>query len=139
MKTTATVFFLLVLTYQAASADPLELSSKEWMSFDPVQRAAFVTGFMNGVEEIFSLHGWQIRSRPDVNISPVIITELLYRRLVQQPELRGGPVRESLWKVIDENLIVTDRTGASLPQWQSLMTASDCAQLILQMDKGKQF
>ncbi|HKA32853.1 MAG TPA: hypothetical protein VKH64_06545 [Candidatus Binatia bacterium] len=137
MKKTAIVCLaLLCLTFlhsRPVKAAPLELTGKEWMSYNGAARQEFILGYLNGIEQILSVVGWSMRSRPQVNVTPQVISEALYKKLVQEPELRSGPLRESLWNVADNFIIITDRAGSALPSWQKLITASDCAEVILRL------
>src|ERR1043166_1632351 len=127
---------LLCFTFldaRSVKADPLELTGKDWMAYDGTIRGEFVLGYLNGLEQVLSMVGWSMRSRPTVNVTPQVISEALYKKLVQEPELRSGPLRESLWTVADNYIIITDRAGSALPNWQKLITASDCADVILRL------
>jgi hypothetical protein len=135
-KITFVCLALLCLTFLDArqvKADPLELTGKDWMAYDGTIRGEFVLGYLNGIEQILSIVGWSMRSRPTVNVTPQVLSEALYKKLVQEPELRSGPLRESLWTVADNYIIITDRAGSALPNWQKLITASDCADVILRL------
>ncbi len=135
-KITFVCFALLSLTFLAAGpakADSLELTGKEWMSYNRAARQEFVLGYLNGIEQVLSVVGWSMRSRPKVNVTPQVLSEALYKKLVQEPELRSGPLRESLWTVADSYIVITDRAGSALPNWQKLITASDCAEVILKL------
>ncbi len=74
-----------------------------------------------------------MRSRPAVTLTPQVISDALYKKLVQEPELRSGPLREALWNVADDYIIITDRAGSALPNWQKLITISDCAEVIVKL------
>ena len=135
-KTTFVCFALLCITFleaRSVKAAPLELTGKEWMSYNGAARQEFVLGYLNGIEQILSIVGWSMRSRPKINLTPQVISEALYKKLLQEPELRSGPLRESLWNVADNYIIITDRAGSALPSWQKLITASDCAEVILKL------
>jgi hypothetical protein len=142
-KCTIVCFVLLCFTLleaRSVKADSLELTGKEWMSYTGATRGEFVLGYLNGIEQILSIVGWSMRGRPKVNVTPQAISEALYKKLTQEPELRSGPLRESLWMVADNYIIITDRAGSALPSWQKLITASDCAEVILklmQQDKAE--
>jgi hypothetical protein len=129
-------FVLLCFTFLEArpvKAGSLELTGKEWMGYTGAARGEFVLGYLNGIEQMLSIVGWSMRGRPKVNVTPQLISEALYKKLVQEPELRSGPLRESLWTVADNYIIITDRSGSALPNWQKLITASDCAEVILKL------
>jgi hypothetical protein len=90
-------------------------------------------GYLNGIEQVLSIVGWSMRSRPNVTVTPQTVSDALYKKLVQEPELRSGPLRESLWKIADDYVIITDRAGSALPNWQKLITISDCAEVIVKL------
>src|SRR5690349_7388793 len=101
-KITFVCLALLCLTFfdaRSIKAAPLELTGKEWMSYNGAARQEFVLGYLNGIEQILSIVGWSMRSRPKVTLTPQVLSEALYKKLVQEPELRSGPLRESLWMV----------------------------------------
>ena len=135
-KITFVCLALLCLTFLDArpvKAAPLELTGKEWMSYNGAARQEFVLGYLNGIEQVLSIVGWSMRSRPKVTLTPQVLSEALYKKLIQEPELRSGPLRESLWLIADNYIIITDRAGSALPNWQKLITASDCAEVILRL------
>jgi hypothetical protein len=135
-KITFVCLALLCLTFldaRSVKADSLELTGKQWMSYNGAARQEFVLGYLNGIEQVLSIVGWSMRSRPKVNVTPQVLSEALYKKLIQEPELRGGPLRESLWLIADNYIIITDRAGSALPNWQKLITASDCAEVILKL------
>lgn len=135
-KTAVVCLALLCLTFLAAGpvkAAPLELTGKEWMSYNGAARQEFVLGYLNGIEQVLSIVGWSMRSRPNVTVTPQAVSDALYKKLIQEPELRSGPLRESLWKIADDYVVITDRAGSALPNWQKLITISDCAEVIVKL------
>ena len=90
----------------------------------------FVLGYVNGLEQLLSHYNFQIRSAAGKTFDAHVLDEALYKKLVNEPELRSGPVRETLMGILNDYAVLTDRVGNNLPSWQKLMSTSECAELM---------
>ena len=93
-------------------------------------REIFVLGYVNGLEQLLSHYNFQIRSAAGKTFDAHVLDEALYKKLVNEPELRSGPVRETLMGILNDYAVLTDRVGNNLPSWQKLMSTSECAELM---------
>jgi len=100
------------------------------MASDKDVREIFVLGYVNGLEQLLSNYNFQIRSRAEKTFDVHVLAEALYEKLLAEPELRSGPVRETLMIILNDHAVLTDRAGNRLPSWQKLMSTSDCAELM---------
>jgi len=100
------------------------------MASDKSIREIFVLGYVNGLEQLLSSYNFQIRSGVNKNFDAHVLEEALYKKLLNEPELRNGSVKETLMIVLNDYAVLTDRVGNNLPSWQKLMSASECAELM---------
>ena len=107
-----------------------EVTGRQWMASDKDVREIFVLGYVNGLEQLLSYYNFQIRSRNENPFDVHVLDEALYKKLLAEPELRSGPVRETLIIILNDYAVLTDRAGNRLPSWQKLMSTSDCAELM---------
>ena len=121
---------LLAWTNPAAAQTMTEISGRQWMASEQDVREIFVLGYVNGLEQLLSHYNFQIRSTAGNPFDAHVLDEALYKRLLNEPELRSGPVRETLMSVLNDYAVLTDRVGNNLPSWQKLMSTSECAELM---------
>ena len=121
-------FFLW--TSSASAQTMTEITGRQWMASDKDGREIFILGYVNGLEQLLSHFNFQIRSGAGKTFDAHILDEALYKKLVNEPELRSGPVRETLMSILNDYAVLTDRVGNNLPSWQKLMSTSECAELM---------
>jgi hypothetical protein len=115
----------------SASAQTMtEITGRQWMVAEKDVREIFVLGYVNGLEQLLSHYNFQIRSAAGKTFDAHVLDEALYKKLVNEPELRSGPVRETLMGILNDYAVLTDRVGNNLPSWQKLMSTSECAELV---------
>jgi len=107
-----------------------EITGRQWMASEKDAREIFVLGYVNGLEQLLSHYNFQIRSGKGKYFDAHVLDEALYKKLLAEPELRNGPVREILLSVLNDYAVLTDRAGNNLPSWQKLMSTSECAELM---------
>jgi hypothetical protein len=121
---------LLTWTSSASAQTMTEITGRQWMASDKDVREIFVLGYVNGLEQLLSHYSFQIRSAKGKYFDANVLDEALYKKLLNEPELRNGPVREILLSVLNDYAVLTDRAGNNLPSWQKLMSTSECAELM---------
>jgi len=121
---------LLTLATSASAQTMTEITGRQWMASDKEVREIFVLGYVNGLEQLLSHYNFQIRSGKGKYFDAHVLDEALYKKLLAEPELRNGPVREILLSVLNDYAVLTDRAGNNLPSWQKLMSTSECAELV---------
>jgi hypothetical protein len=121
---------LLTWASSASAQTMTEITGRQWMASDKDIREIFVLGYVNGLEQLLSHYNFQIRSASGKHFDAHILDEALYKKLLNEPELRNGPVRETLMSVLNDYAVLTDRVGNNLPSWQKLMSTSECAELM---------
>jgi hypothetical protein len=132
MKISSLILSAALLTWvSSASAQTMtEITGRQWMASDKDVREIFVLGYVNGLEQLLSHYNFQIRSGKGKYFDAHVLDEALYKKLLNEPELRNGPVREILLSVLNDYAVLTDRVGNNLPSWQKLMSTSECAELV---------
>ena len=120
----------LTWTTSASAQTMTEITGRQWMASDKDLREIFVLGYVNGLEQLLSQYNFQIRSGAGKTFDAHVLDEALYKKLLNEPELRKGPVREILMTVLNDYAILTDRVGNNLPSWQKLMSTLECAELM---------
>jgi hypothetical protein len=132
MKIRNLILSAALLTWaSAASAQTMtEITGRQWMASDKDVREIFVLGYVNGLEQLLSHYNFQIRSGVGKYFDAHVLDEALYKKLLNEPELKNGPVRGILMSVLNDYAVLTDRVGNNLPSWQKLMSTSECAELM---------
>ena len=132
MKIRSLILFTALLAWASfASGETMtEVTGRQWMALDKDVREIFVLGYVNGLEQLLSYYNFQIRSRDEKPFDIHVLDEALYKKFLAEPELRSGPVRETLMIILNDYAVLTDQVGNRLPSWQKLMSTSDCAKLI---------
>jgi len=132
MKLRTFILSAALLTWgSSASAQTMtEITGRQWMASEKDAREIFVLGYVNGLEQLLSHYNFQIRSGKGKYFDAHVLDEALYKKLLAEPELRNGPVREILLSVLNDYAVLTDRAGNNLPSWQKLMSTSECAELM---------
>jgi hypothetical protein len=128
---------LLTWASSASAQTMTEITGRQWMASDKDIREIFVLGYVNGLEQLLSHYNFQIRSASGKHFDAHILDEALYKKLLNEPELRNGPVRETLMSVLNDYAVLTDRVGNNLPSWQKLMSTSECAELMKALYKNQ--
>ena len=121
---------LLAWTSFASAQTMTEVTGRQWMASDKDAREIFVLGYVNGLEQLLSHYNFQIRSGSGKTFDAHVLDDALYKKLLNEPELRSGPVREILMIILNDYAVITDRVGNNLPSWQKLMSTSECAELM---------
>lgn len=114
--------------YPASATD--DLTGAHWMSLSQEQRLLYVIGYTEALQLLVRSFNWDVRTRERGGVTMDQFSERLYRRLLNERELRAGPVGEILFQTINETSVVTDRKGKNIPAWQKLLSTSDCAELL---------
>jgi hypothetical protein len=132
MKIRSLIFSAVFLVWgSSASAQTMtDITGKQWMASEKTIREIFVLGYVNGLEQLLSSYDFQIRSSVGKDFDAQVLDEAIYKKLLKEPELRSGPVREILMSVLNDYAVLTDKVGNSLPAWQKLMSTSECAELM---------
>jgi hypothetical protein len=120
----------LIWASSASAQTMTEITGRQWMASDKDVREIFVLGYVNGLEQLLSHYNFQIRSGAGKTFDAHVLDEALYKKLLNEPELRSGPIRETLMIVLNDYAVLTDRVGNNLPSWQKLMSTSECAELM---------
>ena len=132
MKIPSLILSAALLTWASSASAQImtEISGRQWMSSEKDVREIFVLGYVNGLEQLLSHYDFQIRSGKGKHFDAHVLDEALYKKLLNEPELRNGPVRQILLTVLNDYAVLTDKAGNNLPSWQKLMSTSECAELM---------
>src|SRR5262249_42954806 len=110
-----TVALLLCATLFRAISWASEPTARDWMESTPTDRGLFILGYVQGLQGFLSLFEWELREKSGKFASPETISNALYRRLLDKPELRAGPLRAILFRLLDDFYVITDQPIRKLP------------------------
>lgn len=86
-----------------------DVQAKKWMELTPHNRASFVFGFLAGLDHVYNAQGLVVTlKRP---LSAQELSAEVYKSLLDQPELRTGPIDEIILNALDNLLSVTNKSG----------------------------
>jgi hypothetical protein len=109
-STVARIAFSLALILLVASGSSAqETTGRDWMQWDETSRGFYMIGFVDGMRFVTKAIGADISSQPGITYQQA--SELVYRRLVREPELRSGPMTEIAISTLGPYLTLTDRSG----------------------------
>jgi hypothetical protein len=103
-----------ILAGEAAYSDSYylpgsDLEARQWMTFERSARAAYVVGFMNGFNHLFT--GLDMAVATTRPFSGSALADEVYQALLNQPELRSGPIGTIVLHALSRYLKVTDKDG----------------------------
>ena len=130
------VALLLCATLFRAISWASEPTARDFMESNPTERGLFILGYVQGLKEFLSLFDWELREKRGKIASPETVSNALYRRLLDEPELRAGPLRAILFRLLDDFYVITDQAGGRLPSWEKLLSTSDCADVLKKYRAG---
>ena len=119
MKTWAVVLLvgLLAVPVVGRAGDLTDATARDWMSMNRTNRVVYVAGFLNGARSLLKVFEMDMRGK-DGSITIDDLEEQLYRRLVNEPELRNGRISDILYGMIDRLMVLTDKEGHALDSKQ---------------------
>ena len=116
-KGLSVVLLLLITLWQTPVTAADDIDARIWMQFDATNRSTYVIGFMNGLEYLVKIYGQELRSASGARITYREMSEIVYRRLLREPELRSGPMSEIIVStLIGPYVTITDRSGQPVPK-----------------------
>jgi hypothetical protein len=141
MKIRNLILAAVIFTWATSASAQImtEITGRQWMASDKDVREIFVLGYVNGLEQLLSHYSFQIRSGKGKYFDANVLDEALYKKLLNEPELRNGPVRETQLSVLNDYEVLTDMAGNNLPSWQKLMSTSECAELMKAIYENHKF
>jgi hypothetical protein len=131
-----TVVFLLCVTLFCAAGWAAEPTARDWMESTSTERSLFILGYVQGLKEFLSLFRWELREKRGRISSADTLNNALYRRLLDEPELRAGPIRAILFRLLDDFYVITDQAGDRIASWEKLLSTSDCADILKKYRAG---
>jgi hypothetical protein len=109
-RTAIAVIFAIFASCQQASAQ--DMLARSWMQFEPTSRAIYVRGVMDGIDLTVKYLGFELRATTDRGITYQEMSEIVYRKLLREPELRSGSIQEVIANtLLGEHVTLTDRQG----------------------------
>jgi len=114
VKNVVVVVALLLLMPTVVMAgggrDLTETTAREWMSMSRSHRVVYVNGFLNGARTFLGAVKLDL-SVTGESITCTEIEEQLFRRLLDEPELRSARISELMLNLISRSMILTDKDG----------------------------
>jgi hypothetical protein len=131
-----TVALLLCAALFRTASWASEPTARHWMESTSTERSLFILGYVQGLKEFLSLFHWELREKRGKIASPDTLSNTLYRRLLDEPELRAGPIRAILFRLLDDFYVITDEAGDRIASWEKLLSTSDCADILKKYRAG---
>ena len=107
------MFFLLTsLPTQGRGAYILnadDIQAKIWMKLDPEKRASFVMGFLAGLDHVYNSMGLIVTLNRALSAKE--LSAEVYTSLLNQPELRAGPIDKIILNALDHVISITNKNG----------------------------
>ena len=89
------------------NADDIE--ARKWMNLSSESRAAFVFGFLAGLDHLYESTGLVVAlSRP---LSAMELADEVYKVLLEQPELRSGPIDNIILTALENTITIKNKAG----------------------------
>lgn len=86
-----------------------DIQANKWMELSPENRASFVFGFLAGLDHVYNAQGLVVTLK--LPLSAQELSSEVYKSLLDQPELRTGPIDEIILNALDNLLELTDKSG----------------------------
>ncbi len=110
------IFFLVLFLSVSSTAENRfilnadETEAKKRMELPTRSRAAFVFGFLAGLDHLYNSTGLIVTmKRP---LSAEELADELYKSLLSQPELRNGPIDQIILHALDDIIVISTKSGA---------------------------
>ncbi|WP_447968134.1 hypothetical protein [Nitrospira sp. M1] len=111
--------FTITLSVSAQGQDSFILNAddtqaKKWMELSTQNRASFVFGFLAGLDHVYNAQDLVVTlKRP---LSAQELSSEVYKSLLDQPELRNGPIDEIILHALQDILSVSTKSGSPVGQ-----------------------
>ncbi len=109
-----TIMFLMLWAVPSKSQGTFILNAddtqaKKWMELQPDIRSSFVLGFLAGLDYVYNSTGLTVTLNRALSAKE--LSAHVYKSLLDQPELRAGPIDEIILNALDHVLTITDKSG----------------------------
>ncbi len=86
-----------------------DIQADRWMKLPTQNRSSFVMGFLAGLDHVYNAQGLVVTLKR--SLSAQELSRQVYKSLLDQPELRTGPIDEIILNALNNVLYITDRSG----------------------------
>ena len=108
------LMFLLLLSIPSQgqgsfilNADDIE--AKKWMRLSTESRASFVFGFLAGLDHVYESTGLVVALTKPLSANE--LSKEVYKVLLEQPELRSGPIDQVILTSLSHVISITNKNG----------------------------
>lgn len=108
MKRLVLVLCAWVLTSPAYAQDRM-IEAREWMLWPHSERVAYITGSLETAESLAKSYGKKMKSTIGRKMTFGELEEILFRRLIREPELRRGAIIDVMWEVLGPLVATEER------------------------------
>lgn len=92
-----------------------EIEANDWMILPKEARAAFVLGFLTGLEHLYATTGVKV-----LLLEPLSTKDLamkVFEKLTYEPELRNGPIAVVILSTVHNVVTLATTDGSSIQPW----------------------
>jgi hypothetical protein len=82
-----------------------DIQGRDWMTLSPENRSSFVLGFLAGLDHVYNSAGLILTLRH--SLSAEELADHIYRSLLEQPDIRTGPLDKIILYSLDNLLAVS--------------------------------
>jgi hypothetical protein len=86
-----------------------DIQADRWMKLPAQNRASFVMGFLAGLDHVYNSQGLVVTLKR--SLSAQELSRQVYKSLLDQPEIRTGPIDEIILNALNNVLYITDKSG----------------------------
>lgn len=86
-----------------------DIQAKKWMMLDAPKRASFVMGFLAGLHNVYNSMDLLVTLKEPLSAQD--LSSEVYSSLLNQPELRTGPIDKIIFNALDHVLFITNKWG----------------------------
>ena len=100
-----------------------DIEARRWMSLSPEGRASFVFGFLAGLDHVYESTGLVVTFTSPLSVKE--LSQKVYNSLVEQPELRSGPIDQIILSALDHVISIKNKSGSRVsPGLKEISTES---------------
>jgi hypothetical protein len=103
------VLAALFLAAVLAGSAEAQTTGREWMQLDSANRTIYIIGYFETINFVAKAYGGEIRTKDSLTYTQA--AEIIYRKLLNEPEIRSGPMVEIAGTALAPYITATDRSG----------------------------
>jgi hypothetical protein len=101
----------VILAVTLAGTAEAQTTGRDWMQWDSANRAIYIMGYFETINAVANAYGGEVRTKEKERLTYIQAAEIIYRKLLNEPEIRSGPMTEIAGTALAPYITVTDRSG----------------------------